>query len=188
LIKEFAEFLRKVLPKDKTQEHVIPELEVVSEQTLSKQTSFPQQRFDVPSTSDTKDDVVYGATASPFLFSPNTRLLDTQYGIRKDGDNLKIGNCNVLVDSFSNISIGGKQFEGTEDLWKFLTRKNVDYNSIDKNDLHKYKSILEMTNAHLEGYKAGGNIQTSRGIKFRNVIAKLFPEAKRALRQQWVTY
>jgi len=35
LIKEFAEFLRKVLPKDKTQEHLIPKLEVVSEQTLS---------------------------------------------------------------------------------------------------------------------------------------------------------
>jgi len=115
-------------------------------------------------------------------------MLDTQYGIRKDGDNLKISNSIVLVDSFSNISIGGKQFEGTEDLWKLLTRKNVDYNSIDKNDLHKYKTNLEMTNAHLEGYKAGVNIQTSRGIKFRNVIAKLFPEAKRAMRQQWVTY
>jgi len=34
LIKEFAEFLRKVFPKDKThqqQEHVIPKLDVVSE-------------------------------------------------------------------------------------------------------------------------------------------------------------
>ena len=39
-----------------------------------------------------------------------------------------------------------------------FTSKNVDYNKIDKNDLHKYKTILEMTNAHLEGYKAGGNI------------------------------
>ena len=111
-IKEFTEFLRKVLPKDITQEHVIPKLDVVSEQTLSKQTSFPQQRFDVPSTSDTKDDVVYGETASPFLFSPNTRLLDTQYGIRKDGDNLKIGNSNVLVDSFSNIRIGENNLKG----------------------------------------------------------------------------
>ena len=45
-----------------------------------------------------------------------------------------------------------------------------------------------MTNAHLKGYKAVGNIQTSRGIKYRNVIAQLFPEAKVASRQQWVTY
>jgi hypothetical protein len=111
---------------------------------LSKQTSFPQRRFDGPSTSNTKDDAVYGATASPFLFSPNTRLIDTQYGIGKDGDNLKIGISNVLVDSFSNISIVGKLFEGTEDLWKILTRINVDYNSTDKKDLHKYMTILEI--------------------------------------------
>jgi len=79
---------------------------------LSKQTSFPQRRFDVRSTTDTKDDAVYGATASPFLFSPNTRLLDTQYGIRKDGDNLKISNTNLLVDSSSNISIGENNLKG----------------------------------------------------------------------------
>ena len=94
LIKEFAEFLRKVLRKDKThqqEEPVIPTLDVVSEQTLSKQTSFPQRRFDVRSTTDTKDDAVYGATASPFLFSPNTQLLDT-LRYTENGDNLKIGN------------------------------------------------------------------------------------------------
>ena len=84
--------------------------------------------------------------------------------------------------------MGEKQYEKTEDLWKLVTRKNVDYNSIDKKDLHKYKTILEMTNAYLERYEAGGNIPTSRGIKFRIVIAKLFPEAKRALREQKVTY
>jgi hypothetical protein len=60
--------------------------------------------------------------------------------------------------------------------------------TIDKNDLQKYKTILEITNGHLEGYKAGGNIQRSGGIKFINIIAKLFPEAKVASRQQWVTY
>ena len=81
-------------------------MDVASEQNLSKQTSFPQRRFDVPSTSDTKDDV-YGATASPFLFCTSTRLLDTQYDIRKDGDNLENGNSNVSVDSSSSISIKG---------------------------------------------------------------------------------
>ena len=41
---------------------------------------------------------VYGEIASPFL-SPNKRLLDTQYGIRKDGHNFKIGNFTVTVDN-----------------------------------------------------------------------------------------
>ena len=158
-------------------------MDVVSEQTLSKQTSSsppPQRFFDVPYT---KNDAVYGEMASPFLFSPNRRLLGTQYGIRKYGDNLKIGKSKITVENSSNISIRGKHFEGTADLWKLLTRKNVDYNPIDKNDLQKCKTILFMTNGHLKGYKAVGNIQTIRGIKFRNYIAKLFPEAKVASRQ-----
>jgi len=52
---------------------------------------------------------------------------------------------------------------------ELLTRKNVKYDSIDKNYFLKYKTVLEMTNAHLEVYKAGGNIQTSRGIKFKKL-------------------
>jgi len=103
LIKEFSEFLRKLLPKDKSQEHVIPKMDVVSEQTLIKQTSPPP--LDEP---DTKGNAVSGEIASPFLIIPKTRLLDTQYGIQKDGDYLKIGNSNVTVDNSNNITIQGK--------------------------------------------------------------------------------
>ena len=131
-----------------------------------------------------------GEIASPFLgpYLSNTRFLDTQYGIRREGHNIKVDNSTVTVDNTRNITIKGKQYNGTEDVWKRLTRKNVNYDSIDKNDLHRYKIILEMINAHLEGYKAEGNIQTSRGTKFNKFIAKLFPEAKVAIRQKWVTY
>ena len=99
----------------------------------------------------------YGEIASPFLgpYLSNTQLLDTQYGIRREGDNFKIGSSTVTMDNMSNITIKGKQFKGTEGLWKLLTRKNVNYNSLDKNDLQSYKTILEITNGHLEGYKAG---------------------------------
>ena len=45
-----------------------------------------------------------------------------------------------------------------------------------------------MTNADLEGYKAGIKIQNSRRIKIWNVIAKLFRERKVATQQKWVTY
>ena len=34
----------------------------------------------------------------------------------------------------SNLNIKGNQFKGKEDLWKLLTCKNVNYDSIDKND------------------------------------------------------
>ena len=46
-------------------------------------------------------------------------MLDTQCGIRRDGDKLKISNSNVTVDNMSNITIRGKQLKGKEDLWKF---------------------------------------------------------------------
>jgi len=32
-----------------------------------------------------------------------------------------------------------------------------------------------MTNAHLEGYKSPANIRTSKGVKYEEIISKLFP-------------
>ena len=115
---EITEFLRKVLPNDKSYQQVFPKIES-SEQTPSGQT--PQRRLEFPSTSYTKD-VTYGEIASPFLI-PDTRWLDTLYGIWKDGDKNKIGNSTVTVDNMSNISIKVKQFKGTEDFWKLVTSK-----------------------------------------------------------------
>jgi len=69
LLKEFAECLRKVLLKGSSQqqqEHVFPKIDIASQQNLSGHRDS-NGRFEVPSTSDTKDDV-YGATVSPFLF------------------------------------------------------------------------------------------------------------------------
>jgi len=71
--------------------------------------------------------------------------------------------------------------------------KKVNTDLITTNDLKRYKNILEMTNAHLEGYEPGASILTSRGPKFRNIITKLFPQVKlhvvkTALLQQWTSY
>ena len=87
----------------------------------------------------------------------------------------------------SNLTIKGKLFKGTDDLWNLLTRKNVSYDAIDKNELQKYKTILEMTHS-LERIQIWGDIQTSLSIKFKNVIAKLFPEAKDVIQQKCVTF
>ena len=127
-----------------------------------------------------------GQFLSPHL--KDTKLLDTRYGIRREGEHLKIGNSTVTVDNASNLIVRGKQFKGTEGLWTLLTRKDVNYDDIDENELLKYKTILEMTNAHLKGYRSGGDIQTSRDVKFKNVITRLFPEAKAAIKQKWSPY
>jgi hypothetical protein len=137
----------------------------------------------------------FGAIASPYLtpYLYNKRFLDKQYGIRRDGDSFMIGDSAVTVVSRSEITINDKTFRGTKGLWELLTRKKVDETLISKNDLNRYKNILEMTNAHLEGYEPGGDIHISRGQKFVNVISKLFPQTRRRgieaqLRRRWVTY
>jgi len=73
----------------------------------------------------------------------------------------------------SNISIKGKQCKGAEDLWERLTRKNVNYNSRDETELQKYMRIMELTNAHLEGYKAGGGkIQLLEELNSETLLRK----------------
>jgi hypothetical protein len=57
----------------------------------------------------------------------------------------------------------------------------------------QYKSILNLTSAHLEGYEPQVPIHVSREIKFRNVIAKLFSQTKprgieALLRKEWEKY
>jgi len=60
-----------------------------------------------------------GTAGSP----PRSRpFLDTQYGIRKDGEQLLIGDSPVCIDTDDNFTIKGTAFRGTEGLWEILTR------------------------------------------------------------------
>ena len=101
-----------------------------------------------------------GPIASPYIvpYLYNRRYLDTQNGLRKDGDSFKIGDSAVLVDPNSNIAIKGREFKGTTGLWELLKRKNVDRKKITTDDLKNYKKILEPNNAHLTSYQPGGDI------------------------------
>ena len=85
------------------------------------------------------------------IASHKRRFLDTQYGIRKDGDTFMISNSTLTVDSDRDIRIKGKHFNGKPGLWELLTRKNVKHEQITTNNLKSYKKILQMTNTHLTG-------------------------------------
>jgi len=139
-----------------------------------------------------------GALASPYvstyLYESNKRSLDTQYGIRRDSNGWMIGDSRVGVDSDRNIHINNVEFPATKGLWELMTRERVDKESVTTADLKQYKTILEMTNAHLEGYEPRANIRTSKGLKYKEIISKLFPGTTRqngveaALRREWITY
>jgi hypothetical protein len=90
---------------------------------------------------------------------------DRQYGIRKEGDTLMIGNSEVDLDEPGVIAVRLKRFKLTKGFWDLLTRKDVNTFTISPKDIGRYKSILEMTSAHLTGYEPLDNIQTSRGLK-----------------------
>ena len=66
-----------------------------------------------------------GPVGSPYLmpYVYKRLLLDTQFGVRKDGDILKIGDSPVLVDHENDITIKEKEFRGSEKLWELLTPK-----------------------------------------------------------------
>jgi hypothetical protein len=103
-----------------------------------------------------------------------------------------IGDSMVTVDTDIIISVKDKEYQGTKGLWELLTRKNVRQSKISTEDLKNYKSIIEATNAHLEDYKPTGNIQISKGLKYRQINASLFAESRKrgketALRQKWLT-
>ena len=130
---------------------------------------------------------------SPYLYESKRRGLDTEYGIRRNGDGFMIGDSRVGVDHDANIHIKNVEFPATQGLWELLTRKRVGKKLVTNADLKQYKTVLKMANVHLEGYDPNANIRTSKSLKFKDVISRLFPGTRQsgvetALRREWVTY
>jgi len=94
------------------------------------------------------------------------RFLNTQYGVRKDGDIFKIGDSSIGVDTGGDIMIKERIFKESKGLCELLTSKKVNTDFIPKNDLKTYKKILTMTNAHLTKYQPDSNINITRGGTF----------------------
>ena len=95
-----------------------------------------------------------------------------------DGEMFMIGDSPIVVDTSGDIRIKNRVFKGSKGLWELLTRKKVNTEFITKDDLKSYKKLLTMTNAHLTKYQPGGNINITRGKKFRDIIAPLFANPK----------
>ena len=84
-------------------------------------------------------------------------------------------------------------YKETGGLFELLTRKKLDHSLISTQDVKNYRRILDITNGHRENNGPSGVIKTTRGIKFNEIISRLFPGTKKrgvesALRRQWVSY
>jgi hypothetical protein len=89
--------------------------------------------------------------------------------------------------------IKDKHVRGTRGLWELHSRKRINNKLVSAGDTKQYKSILNLTSAHLQGYEPQAPIHVSRGIKFRSITAKLFSQTKRrgiepSLRKDWEKY
>ena len=93
------------------------------------------------------------------------------YGIRRNGDVFMIGDSQVGVDRDGNFHINNVELPATKRLWELLTRKRVDKHSVTTAHIKQYKTILELNNSHLEGYKPRANIRTSKGVKYKEIIS-----------------
>jgi len=113
-----------------------------------------------------------GSVASPYVmpYIYKSRILDTQYGKRKDVDIFKVGDAEVLVDQDGNITIKEKVFRCSEELWELLTCKRVNKEHVTSDDLRTYRKILLLSNAHLERYQVEGVINIRQGKKFSEII------------------
>ena len=164
LISRFADFLRKALPQPTPPEAPLihpktgtfdiaetPRPSAVVQQSEPPSVDEANASYEVSKrrlscgdveTSDDDDDVRgFYEVASPYL--KKMLFLDEQYGIRRDGNNLMIGNSDVIADEKGDITIAEKRFRGTKGLWELLTRKNVNSDVITKRNLKAYKHILE---------------------------------------------
>jgi hypothetical protein len=108
-IKEVSEFLRRVLPEPSVQpppsppqKHSIVQPEVGAERTPPPPPSQPPpfSREGEETSSEISDNAGY--VSAPYSMPS---LLDTKYGIRKDGDEFMIGDSQVYVNTDGDITI-----------------------------------------------------------------------------------
>jgi hypothetical protein len=75
---------------------------------------------------------------------------DTVYGIRRETEEVfKIGDSTISVEANRDVTIRCETYEGTEGLWKLLTKTRVDRSLITPYDMTSYKRVHESTSEHL---------------------------------------
>lgn len=103
--------------------------------------------------------------------------IDHTYGPRYDGDILMIGDKALKFDDDGSIRIDDVTYGHTKGLYELIFKRIPDDELYNDQDLEAYKDILKKTNAHKRGYNYQGNINRNASIKYKTVIAKLFPKA-----------
>lgn len=105
------------------------------------------------------------------------KQFDHVFGVRHGGGEIAewmIGNKPVSFDENDKLYIGGTSFGVvTPGLLELVFKCSPHSYTVD--DLHKYKRILQQTNAHRVNFTADGAIRVSRSKKYTQIVRNLFP-------------
>lgn len=106
----------------------------------------------------------------------NLRLnTDKAYGIHLEGNQMKIGDFPVTFDDNDDIIINDNVYPGTRGLFELLFKKTPSDTVYTEEDLNTYKDILNQTNVHRAKNSPSGKIKSNSGLKYKNIVSKLFP-------------
>ncbi|KAG5324087.1 YMD3 protein, partial [Pseudoatta argentina] len=94
--------------------------------------------------------------------------IDHVYGIYLHKDGLMFGNKRFDVDDADNIIIYGVRYASTPDLYEWIFKRIPDNTFYTEDDMHKYKSMLLVTNAHKHKYHSQGHLLSNRGYKYKH--------------------
>ena len=99
-----------------------------------------------------------------------TKETDPVYGIRRDGNDYKIGDTVIHLDDDNHIVVKDTRYKLTRGLWELLGRNIPNKNLYNDLDLEKYRDILLNTGAHLD---STGKIKSNSGYKYTKFIRQL---------------
>ena len=101
------------------------------------------------------------------------RLMDYTYGVRHESGKWMIGDSPLEIETDDSIFINGKRYKGTPGLYELMFMKHPKENVYNEMDLNAYKDILRDTNAHKHHYLVNAQVNTNRGVKYKQIILSL---------------
>ncbi|XP_073995604.1 uncharacterized protein [Rhodnius prolixus] len=120
-----------------------------------------------------------GSLIKPYLLkhmTSDTKDLDDRYGIRVlPTGGMTIGNAQVAIED-NDINVNGNWYKGPPGLLQLLFLKKPNKYTVE--DLENYKDILEVSNAHKQQFSDEKHLSSSKGFKYKNIIAPLFYPSK----------
>ena len=102
-------------------------------------------------------------------------MIDSIFGIRKEGDIWKIGNKRVTLNPDDSIVVGEEIYEGTPGFWSLVVEKNP--KSFTPVDYKRYKELLHETSALHQDYNPlSHHPRANRSKKWKKILAPVWRE------------